>query len=158
MSDSDICSDDSMYGGFGAIIANDLHRGEEKRACCWEEERAARARHAVAAASAAPAPAEETVSAARTPGANKPPPLAVTECTYLTKRPYKRKKKAAEPAAAPAPATAPAPAPLVAVDGAAAHAPAEKKPPPSILPHPMRRPCPFCSTSPSIQAIFLSRS
>jgi hypothetical protein len=64
------------------------------------------------------------------------PSVTATERTWLTKRPYKRKKKANVPVPAPqaeAPAAAPAPVPLVAVDKAAASAPAEKKPPP-VLP------------------------
>ena len=65
------------------------------------------------------------------------PSVTATERTWLTKRPYKRQKKANNvPVPAPqaeAPAAAPAPVPLVAVDKAAASAPAEKKPPP-VLP------------------------
>jgi len=65
------------------------------------------------------------------------PSVTAAERTWLTKRPYKRKKKANVPVPAPqagAPAAAPAPVPpLVAVDKAAASAPAEKKPPP-VLP------------------------
>ena len=120
MSDSNICSKDKIYGGFGAMIANNLRRGEDERARCREEECAACTQRAVAAASAAPAPAMATVAAARAPGTKKSPPVAVTEHTYLTNRPYKCQKKAAEPAAAPAPTAAPAPAPLVAVNGATA--------------------------------------
>ena len=54
------------------------------------------------------------------------PSVTAAERTWLTKRPYKRQKKANVPVPAP-------PVPLVAVDQAAASAPAEKKPPP-VLP------------------------
>ena len=43
MSDGDIFSNDEIYGGFEAMIANDLHCGEEGCARCWEEERLASA-------------------------------------------------------------------------------------------------------------------
>ena len=43
MSDGDICSNDEIHGGFGAMIANDLRRGEEERAHSREEEHAASA-------------------------------------------------------------------------------------------------------------------
>ena len=139
-------------------MCNLLSHQDNTCTCHREEERAASGRHAVAAASAAPTPAKATVAATRTPGTKKSPPIAVTKRTYLTKHPYKRQKKAAKPAAAPGLAAAPAPAPLVEVNGAAVHAPLEKKPPPSpFLPCPLWRPCPFCSTSPSICVVFLSR-
>ncbi len=49
------------------------------------------------------------------------PSVTATERTWLTKRPYKRKKKANVPVPAPqAEAPAAAPVPLVAVDKAAA--------------------------------------
>ena len=43
MSGGDICSNDKIYGGFGAMIKNNLRRGEEECARRWEEERAASA-------------------------------------------------------------------------------------------------------------------
>ena len=154
MSHGDICSNGEIHGGFGAMIANGLHRGEEERTRRWEEECAA---SSVAVASATPAPAKATVAPLRASGTKKSPPVAVTKRTYLTKGPYKRQKKAVETVAAPALTAAPAPTPLVGVHGAAARAPAEKKPPPSFLPCPLWRPCPFFLTRPSIHAVFLSR-
>ena len=56
------------------------------------------------------------------------PPVAVAECIWLTKRPYKRQKKTLQPPGAPATTAAPAPSSLVGVDGAAVRTPAEKKP------------------------------
>ena len=79
------------------------------------------------------------------------PSVTATERTWLTKRPYKRKKKANVPVPAPqaeAPAAAPAPVPLVAVDKAAASAPAEKKPPPVLPAAPAVAPVPFSSGEP----------
>jgi hypothetical protein len=119
---SDICSDDERSGGFGAAVANSLHR----------QDRAAPT-GAETADVAAPAPA---VAAAQ--AGTKIPPVAVAERTWLTKRPYKRSKKTLQAAEVPAPTAALAPASLVGVDGAAVRAPAEKKPaeknPPTILP------------------------
>ena len=121
----EICSNNKKYGGFGAAVANSLH--------CRDR---AAPTLAVAVDSAAPAPA---VAAARS-GTKKSPPVAVAKRTWLTKRPYKRQKKTLQPAAVPAPTTAPqpaavpaptaapAPASLDGVDGAAARAPAKKKP------------------------------
>ncbi len=83
----------------------------------------------MAVAQSAPAP---TVAAERY-GTKKSPPVAVAERTWLTKGPYKRLKKTLQPAAVHVPTAVPAPASLVGVDGAAARAPAEKKPP-AILP------------------------
>ena len=94
-----------------------------------QEERAASARRAVAAASAAPAPAKATLAPLGASGTKKPPPVAVAKCTWLTKRPYKHRKKTLQPAAVPAPTAAHEPASLVGVDGAAMGTPAEKKPP-----------------------------
>ena len=76
-------------------------------------------------------------------GQRSPPPVAVAECTYLTKRSYKCQKKAAQPAAAPVPTDVPAPAPLVGVNGAAVRAPAEKKPPTVLPPVPAAASVPF---------------
>ncbi len=119
---SNICSDDERYGGFGAAVANSLHRRDR-----------AAPTGAEAADVATPAPA---VAAAR--AGTKIPPVAVAERTWLTKRPYKRSKKTLQPAAVPAPTAALSPASLVGVDGAAVRAPAEKKPAeknsPAILP------------------------
>jgi hypothetical protein len=137
MSDSNICSNDEMYGGFGVMMCNLLRHQDDACACRWEEECAASARRAVAAASTTPAPATATVAAAHAPGTNYSLPVPVTERTYLTKHPYKRQKRAAKPDAVPAPAVAPAPAPLVGVDGAGTCAPAEKKPPLSFLLRPL---------------------
>ena len=144
MSDGDICSNDKIYGGFGAMIANDLRCGEEERTCRREEERAACAQPqcAVAVASAAPAPAKAAVAPLRASGTKKSPPVAVAERTYLTKRPYKRQKKAVEPAAGPAPA------PLVGVDGAAARTPAEKMLPSVLPPVPAAASMPFLLDEP----------
>ena len=75
MSDGNICSNDSMHGGFGAMMANSLlHCGEEERARHWEEECTTHTR-AVAAASAAPTCADKTVAAVRAPGTKKSPLL-----------------------------------------------------------------------------------
>ncbi len=81
-------------------------------------------------------------------GTKKSPPIVVAERTYLTKRPYKCQKKAVEPAAGPAPTAAPAPAPLVRVDGAAARASAEKKPPTVLPPVPAVASVPFLLDKP----------
>ena len=127
MSDGDICSDDSKYGGCWAMEANELRHQEDRAA----RRRAASARRAVAAAVAAAAPVP-AVAVARA-GTNIPP-VAVAERKWLTKRPSKRSKKNPPPAAVPAPTAAPAPA----VDGAAVRPPAEKKGgeknPPAVLP------------------------
>ena len=119
MSDGDICSDGEKYRGFRAMMANSLHH---------QGEHAASARGAVAVASIFSAAAKATVASLGASGTKKSPPLAVAECTWLTKRPYKRQKKTLQPAAAPVPTAVPAPASLVGVDGAAARTPAEKKP------------------------------
>ena len=84
----------------------------------------------------------------RASGTKKSPPVAVTERTYLTKRPYKHQKKAVEPAAAPAPTAAPVPDPLVGFNGAAARAPAEKKPPTVLPPVPAEASVPFLLDEP----------
>jgi hypothetical protein len=119
MSDGDIYSNVEKYRGFGAMMANVLrHR----------EERATSARCAVAVASAVPAPAKATVAPSGASGTKKSPPVAVAECIWLTKRPYKRQKKTLQPPGAPATTAAPAPSSLVGVDGAAVRTPAEKKP------------------------------
>jgi hypothetical protein len=126
MSNSNICSNDEKYGGFGAAMANSLH--------CWDCAAPARA---VAVDSATPARAVAAVAASGAPGTKKSPPVTVAKHTWLTKRPYnKHQKKSHVPAPvlqAAAPTAAPAPVPLVAVDKAAARAPVEMKPPP-VLP------------------------
>ncbi len=94
-------------------MANSLHRRDRAAPTL-----------AVAADSAAPAPAVALALS----GTKKSPPVAVAERTWLTKRPYKRQKKTCQPAAVPTPTAAPAPTTLVGVNGAAARAPAEKKP------------------------------
>ena len=81
MSNSDTCSNDKVYGGLGAMIYNNLRRGEEERTCCREKERATSAWHAVAAASATPAPAKATVAPLRASGTKKSPPVAVAART-----------------------------------------------------------------------------
>jgi hypothetical protein len=126
---SDICSNNEKYGGFGAAVANLLHRRDRAVPTGAATADIAAPAPAVAAAQSAPA---STVAAARSE-TKKPPPVAVAKRTWLTKRPYKRQKKTLQPAAVHAPTAAPTPASLVEVDGAAARAPAEKKPP-VILP------------------------
>jgi hypothetical protein len=121
---SGICSDDEMNGGFGAAVANSLHRRDRA---------APTGAAAVDIAALAPTVAAVRSGAAARSGTKKSPPVAVAECTWLTKRPYKRQKKTLQPDAVHAPTAAPAPASLVGVDGAAARAPTEKKPP-TILP------------------------
>jgi hypothetical protein len=121
---SDICSDNEKYGGFGAAVANSLHCRDRATPTGAEAADVAAPAPAVAAAQSAPTPA---VAAAQA-GTKKSPPVAVAKCTWLTKRPYKRQKKTLQPAVVPAPTAAPAPASLVVNDGAAARAPAEKKP------------------------------
>ncbi len=121
---SDICSDDEKYGGFGAAVANLLHRWDRAAPTGAEAADVAAPTPAMAAAQSALAPA---VAAVRS-GTKKSPPVAVAERTWLTKRPYKRQKKTLQPAAVPAPTAAPAPASLVVNYGAAARAPSEKKP------------------------------
>jgi hypothetical protein len=128
---SDICSDDERYGGFGAAVANLLHRRDRAAPTGAEAADVAAPAPAMAAAQSALAPA---VAAARA-GTKMSPPVAVAARTWLTKtkRPYKRAKKALQPAAVPAPTAALAPASLVGVGGAAVSAFVEKKPP-AILP------------------------
>ena len=137
------------YGGFGATMANSLR--------CWDR---ATPKCAVAADSAVPARAVAAMAAARVPGTKKLPPVTVAERTFLTKRPYRQQKKSPMPAPIPqaaAPTAASAPILLVAIDKAVACAPAEKKSPPILPAAPAVAPVPFCSTSPSIQVVFLSR-
>ena len=73
MSDGNICSNDKIYGGFGAMIANNLRCGEEEHTRCWGEERAASAQPAVAAASTASTPTKATVAPLHASGTKKSP-------------------------------------------------------------------------------------
>jgi hypothetical protein len=83
MSEGDICSDDEKYGGFGAAVANSLHRRDRSAPTRAVAADSAAPAPAMAAAQSVPAPA---VAAARS-GTKKPPPVAVAERTWLTKRP-----------------------------------------------------------------------
>jgi len=109
MSDTDICSDDEKYGGFGAAMAS-----------------------SVAAYSAAPAHAVAAVAAVCAPGTKKSLPVTVAERIWKTKGRSKRQKKS-NVTAHVLQAAAPAPVPLVSVDQAAARAPVGMKSPP-VLP------------------------
>jgi len=119
MSDTDICSDDKKYGGFGVAMANSV----------------------VAAYSAAPARVVAAVTAAHAPGGTKKSlPVTAAKRVWKTKRPYQRhQKKSSVPAPAPqasAPAEAPTPVPplFMADKAMVQQAPAEKK-------SPLPRPC-----------------
>ena len=128
MSD-DICINDEKYGGFMAAEVNSLHcrnRAMPTRAVAANSVAPAPA----VAASTAPAPA---VAVARSE-TKKSPPVAVADCTWLTKRPYKHQKKTLQPAAVPALTATPAPALLIGVDRAAAHEPVKKKLTTTVLP------------------------
>jgi hypothetical protein len=92
----------------------------------------------------------------------KSPSVTASERTWLTKPPDKRQKKSKVPVPAPQAAAltavVPVPVPLVTVDNAVARAPVAKKSPPSFLPCPLWRPCPFCLANPSIRAVLSPRS
>jgi hypothetical protein len=70
MSDGDICSNDEKYGGFGAMMANSLHRQEERREEC--EQRAARSLSVFATKTA-------DVAASRGPAGKIPPPVTLID-------------------------------------------------------------------------------
>ena len=148
MSDGNVCSDDSMYGGFGAMMANWLHCEEREHAPHQEEGCAAHLQFAVAATSTAPTCANKTVAAVRASGTKKSPPSLSPITPTSPKAPTSARRRLA---------AAPAPIPLIAVDRAVVRAPVEKKSQPSFLSHPLWRPHPFHSTSPSFRAVFLLR-
>ena len=66
MSDSDICSNDKKYGGFGAMMTNLLHHQEERELC---------AAHSYSVF--APNPA--AVAAVRVPVSKNPPPVTLID-------------------------------------------------------------------------------
>ena len=139
MSDGNVCSDDSMYGGFGAMMANWLHCEEREHAPRQEEGRAAHPQCAVAAASTAPSCANESVAAVRASGTKKSPPSLSPITPTSPKAPTSARRRLA---------AAPAPIPLIAVDRAVVRAPVEKKSQPSFLLHPLWRPHPFSFNEP----------
>ena len=133
MSDGDIYSDNSMYGGFRGMMYNLLRHQDNARARHWEEECTTSTRRAVAAANAAPTHVDETVAVARAPGAKKSPPVAVAEHTYLTKRPTSARRGLRSPLLRLCPLLRLHPLLLLPSTGLG-HAHLRRRSPPPILP------------------------
>jgi hypothetical protein len=149
MSNGNICSDDEKCGGLGAMVANSLRH---------QEERAASAQCAVAAASAVPAPAKATVAPLGASGTKKSPPVAVAERTWLTKRPTSTRRRLFSPLRRLRPLLRPLLLRLLGSAGLQRVHLRRRSPPPSFLLCLLWRWCPCRSTSPSIHAVFSSRS
>ena len=125
MFDGNICSDNKKYGGFGQTCCVIRRNTPQVHDVLWRWP------------ALRPHPPRQLFPHWAHLGLRSPPPVAVAEHIWLTKRPYKRQKKTLQPAVAPAPTAAPAPTSLVGVDEAAAGAPAEKKPTTVLPPVPV---------------------
>ena len=139
-----------------AMIANNLHRGEKERTRRWEEERAASAQRAVVAASAAPAPSNATVAPLRASETKKSPPLLLPSAPTSPSTPASARRRLFSPLLHLRPLLLLGSTELQRTYLQRTYL-RRRSPPLSFLSCPLRRQCPFCSTSPSICVVFLSR-